>query len=40
MTVPKNIKLYSSIGYNIFDKEVLHKSNGINLKIASMKKEL
>lgn len=37
MTVQKNIQLYSSIGYAVYDKEVVHKPNGINI---SMKKEL
>ena len=38
MTVPKNIKLYSSIGYGIYDEEVVHKPNGINIKVVSMMK--
>ena len=29
MTVPKNIKLYRSIGYRIFDEEVVLKPNGV-----------
>ena len=40
MTVQKNIELYSSIGYEIYDEEVVHKPNGINIKVCSMKKEL
>lgn len=40
MTVPKNIKLYSSIGYRIYDEEVVHKPNGINIKVVSMEKQL
>lgn len=40
MTVPKNIKLYSSIGYGIYDEEVVHKPNGINIKVVSMMKRL
>ncbi|MDF9759578.1 ribosomal protein S18 acetylase RimI-like enzyme [Peribacillus simplex] len=40
MTVPKNIKLYSSIGYGIYDEEVVHKPNGINIKVVSMMKKL
>jgi len=40
MTVPKNIKLYSSIGYRIYDEEVVHKPNGINIKVISMEKRL
>ena len=40
MTVPKNIKLYSSIGFNIYKEEVVHKPNGINIKVVSMEKKL
>lgn len=40
MTVPKNIKLYSSIGYSIYDEEVVHKPNGMNIKVVSMMKQL
>ncbi|WP_191559214.1 GNAT family N-acetyltransferase [Metabacillus idriensis] len=40
MTVPKNIKLYSSIGYEIYNEEVVHKPNGINIKVVSMMKSL
>jgi hypothetical protein len=40
MTVPKNIKLYRSIGYGIYDEEVVHKQNGINIKVVSMMKRL
>lgn len=40
MTVPKNIKLNSSIGYGIYDEEVVHKLNGINIKVVSMMKRL
>ncbi|MFA8437397.1 GNAT family N-acetyltransferase [Pueribacillus sp. YX66] len=40
MTVPKNIKLYSSIGYEIFDEEVVHKPNGSDIKVVSMMKRL
>lgn len=40
MTVPKNIKLYSSIGYGIYDEEVVHKPNGIIIKVVSMMKKL
>ncbi|UOE56103.1 GNAT family N-acetyltransferase [Bacillus sp. CMF12] len=39
-TVAKNIKLYSSIGYHVYDEEIVHKPNGINIKVVSMKKEL
>jgi len=40
MTVPKNIQLYSSIGYDVYDEEVIHKPNGMNIKVVSMKKLL
>lgn len=40
MTVTKNIQLYSSVGYRVYDEEVVHKPNGINLKVVAMKKEL
>lgn len=40
MTVPKNIQLYSSIGFNIYEEEVVHKPNGINIKVVSMEKKL
>ncbi|WP_431800114.1 GNAT family N-acetyltransferase [Halobacillus andaensis] len=40
MNAPKNIKLYSSIGYDVYDEEVVHKPNGINIKVVSMKKDL
>ncbi|MHA6260542.1 GNAT family N-acetyltransferase [Sporosarcina sp. CAU 1771] len=40
LTVPKNIKLYSSIGFNIYEEEVVHKPNGINIKVVSMEKKL
>lgn len=39
MTVTKNIKLYSSIGYSIYDEEVVHKPNGINIRVVSMMKQ-
>ncbi|WNS76195.1 GNAT family N-acetyltransferase [Bacillus sp. DTU_2020_1000418_1_SI_GHA_SEK_038] len=40
MTVLRNIKLYSSVGYTIYNEEVVHKPNGINLKVVSMKKQI
>jgi ribosomal protein S18 acetylase RimI-like enzyme len=40
MTVPKNIQLYNSIGYDVYDEEVVNKPNGINIKVVSMKKKL
>lgn len=38
MSVPKNIQLYSSIGYAVYDEDILHKPNGINVKVVTMKK--
>ncbi|MBD8006894.1 GNAT family N-acetyltransferase [Bacillus norwichensis] len=40
LTVPKNIKLYRSIGYIHYDEEVVHKPNGTSIKVGSMKKLL
>ncbi|MBY7142123.1 GNAT family N-acetyltransferase [Virgibacillus sp. NKC19-3] len=40
MTVPKNIQLYHSIGYRIFDKEVIQKPNGLHINVVSMMKRL
>jgi hypothetical protein len=40
MTVPKNIELYRSIGYSIYDEEVVVKPNGVDIKVVSMKKQL
>lgn len=40
MTAQKNLQLYSSLGYVIYDKEVVNKPNGINIKVVSMKKGL
>jgi len=40
MTVARNIQLYNSIGYHIYDEEIVHKPNGVNLKIVLMKKTL
>ncbi|QRY35695.1 GNAT family N-acetyltransferase [Bacillus sp. PDNC022] len=40
MTVTKNIKLYSSMGYYIYDEEVVHKPNGLSIKVVSMMKKL
>ncbi|MBM4764776.1 GNAT family N-acetyltransferase [Bacillus sp. B15-48] len=39
-TVPKNIQLYRSIGYRVFDEEILHKPNGVNIKVVSMMKQI
>ncbi|OAS85384.1 MULTISPECIES: GNAT family N-acetyltransferase [Metabacillus] len=40
MTVPKNINLYSSIGFSIYNEEIVHKSEGINIKVVSMLKHI
>nr|WP_304220257.1 GNAT family N-acetyltransferase [Fredinandcohnia onubensis] len=40
MAVPKNIMLYSSIGYSVYDEEIVHKPNGINIKVVSMIKHI
>ncbi|WP_273123138.1 GNAT family N-acetyltransferase [Bacillus weihaiensis] len=40
LTVPKNLNLYSSIGYITYDEEVLMKPNGVEIKVISMKKVL
>ncbi len=40
MTVPKNIQLYHSIGYHIYDEETVSKPNGVTLQVVSMMKKL
>lgn len=40
MTVPRNVNLYQSMGYTIYDEEVIHRSNNVQLKVVSMKKQL
>ena len=40
MTVPKNIQLYNSIGYSIYDKEIVHKPNGISIQVVTMRLSL
>lgn len=40
MAVQKNIQLYSSIGYAVYEEEIVHRPNGIKIKVVSMKKEL
>lgn len=40
MNVSKNIKLYSSMGYSIYDEEAVHKPNGTSVKVVSMMKQL
>lgn len=38
--VGKNISLYESIGYEVFDEELLHREDGTRLAVVSMKKML
>lgn len=38
MSVPRNIQLYESIGYEIFEEDIVHKPNGVDLKVVSMRK--
>ena len=40
MNVPRNSNLYNSVGYKVYDEEIVHKPNGINIKVVSMKKQL
>lgn len=40
MTVSKNIKLYNSLEYHVYDEEVIYKPNGIHIKVVSMMKQL
>ncbi|KMK76779.1 GNAT family N-acetyltransferase [Alkalihalobacillus pseudalcaliphilus] len=40
VTVPRNIQLYSSIGYNVFHSEMISKPNGMTIDVVSMMKEL
>ncbi|QDI90905.1 GNAT family N-acetyltransferase [Salicibibacter halophilus] len=40
MDASKNIKLYNSLGYSIYKEEVVNKSNGVNIKVVSMMKQL
>ena len=40
MNVPRNINLYNSVGYKVYDEEIVHKPNGINIKVIAMKKQL
>lgn len=38
--VKRNIRLYQSVGFCIYDHEVVHKSGGINIEVVSMQKQL
>jgi GNAT superfamily N-acetyltransferase len=40
MSVPQNIQLYSSIGYNVCKEEVVINPNGFPVKTVVMKKEI
>lgn len=40
MSIPQNIKLYKSVGYEICDEEVVVKPNGKNIKTVFMKKNI
>ncbi|MEG6534872.1 N-acetyltransferase [Caldifermentibacillus hisashii] len=40
LSVPRNIQLYQSLGYEIYDEEVIHKPNEIQVKVVLMKKIL
>lgn len=40
VSVPRNIQLYKSIGYEIFDEDIVHKPNGVDLKVVSMRKHI
>ena len=38
--VPKNISLYESIGYHVYEESVLHRSDGTSIAVVSMKKSI
>lgn len=38
--VPKNISLYQSIGYHVYEESVLHRTDGTSIAVVSMKKSL
>lgn len=40
MTVPKNIALYQSLGYEMYDEEVVHRPNGVTLQVVAMMKRV
>lgn len=40
VNVPRNIHLYHSLDYEIFEQEVVRKENGIKLQVVSMKKRV
>nr|WP_184405090.1 GNAT family N-acetyltransferase [Geomicrobium halophilum] len=38
--LPKNIQMYHSLGYNIYDEKVVHQPNGLDFEVACMMKQL
>ncbi|MCO7176532.1 GNAT family N-acetyltransferase [Sporolactobacillus kofuensis] len=38
--VTRNVHLYQSMGYHLFDQEVVHKPDGIDIAVVHMKKKL
>lgn len=38
MTVPKNIALYQSVGYEVYDEEVVYKPDGTTVNVVAMRK--
>ncbi|MHA6259568.1 GNAT family N-acetyltransferase [Sporosarcina sp. CAU 1771] len=38
--LPKNISLYVSMGYTIYEEEVLQRGDNVQLKVVSMEKKL
>lgn len=40
MAVPKNIALYQSVGYEIYDEEIVYKLDGTTLKVVAMMKRV
>lgn len=40
MTVQKNIALYQSVGYEIYDEEVVYKPDGATIKVVAMMKSI
>ncbi|WP_028402344.1 GNAT family N-acetyltransferase [Ectobacillus panaciterrae] len=39
-TIPKNIKLYESVGYQVYEEDIVYKKDGTSVKTISMKKPL
>ncbi|MGV3464521.1 MAG: GNAT family N-acetyltransferase [Heyndrickxia sp.] len=40
LAISKNIQLYRSMDYRIYDEEIVHKPNGIKIKTVSMMKQI